>query len=173
MGSAFQGRVDLQCGKVVLEDFPLTDGEIANLRRVVILGSGTSHYASMVGRHLIERLTGLPADAESSSEFRYREPVLDRHTLVVSVGQSGETADTLSAMEEGERAGRTAVDHLQRGGQPGVANGGGYAGHASRTGNRRGQHQDLCGFHGAFGPAFVSISVRPTDLSQNEPDETC
>ena len=105
LGSAFQGRVDLQCGKVVLEDFPLTPKEIANLRRVVILGSGTSHYASMVGRHLVERLTGLPADAESSSEFRYREPVLDRHTLVVSVGQSGETADTLSAMEEAKERG--------------------------------------------------------------------
>ena len=105
LGSALQGRVDLQCGRVVLEDFPLTHREIANLRRVVILGSGTSHYASMVGRHLVERLTGLPADAESSSEFRYREPVLDRHTLVVSVGQSGETADTLSAMEEAKERG--------------------------------------------------------------------
>ena len=105
LGSALQGRVDMQCGKVVLEDFPLSDGEIADLRKVVILGSGTSHYASMVGRHLVERLAGLSAEAESSSEFRYREPVLDEHTLVVSVGQSGETADTLSAMEEARERG--------------------------------------------------------------------
>ena len=105
LGSALQGRVDMQCGKVELEDFPLNDREIADLRRVVILGSGTSHYACMVGRHLIERLAGLPAEAESSSEFRYREPVLDEHTLVVSVGQSGETADTLSAMEEAKKRG--------------------------------------------------------------------
>ena len=105
LGSAFQGRVDMQCGRVALEDFPFTEGEIADLRRVVILGSGTSHYASMVGRHLVERLSGLSAEAESSSEFRYREPVVDRHTLVVSVGQSGETADTLSAMEEAKKRG--------------------------------------------------------------------
>ena len=105
LGSALQGRVDMQCGKVELEDFPLSDEELANLRRVVILGSGTSHYASLVGRHLMERLAGLPAEAESSSEFQYREPVLDEHTLVVSVGQSGETADTLSAMEEAKERG--------------------------------------------------------------------
>ena len=62
---------------------------LPTFRRVVILGSGTSHYASMVGRHLMERLAGLSAEAESSSEFRYREPVLDKHTLVVSFGSRG------------------------------------------------------------------------------------
>ena len=98
VASAMRERVDFQKGRVDLPDFPLSTGDVKDLRRVMLIGCGTSLHAAQVGRHLMERLAGLPAEAESASEFRYREPYIDSQTLVVSIGQSGETADTVAAM---------------------------------------------------------------------------
>ena len=75
------------------------------LTRVVLVGMGTSMHSAMVGRHYFERFAQLPAEVDNSAEFRYRQPVLDEHTLVISVAQSGETVDTLAAMDEAKRAG--------------------------------------------------------------------
>jgi len=80
-----------------------------SLTRVVIVGMGTSMHAGMVGRHYIERFARLPAEFDNSAEFRYRQPVLDEHTLVISIAQSGETVDTLAAMDEAKRAGCTQI----------------------------------------------------------------
>ena len=99
VASALRERVDFEEGRVALPNFPLSNEEIGSLSRVVLIGCGTSLHAAQVGRHLMERLAGLPAEAESASEFRYRDPFIDNHTLVVSVGQSGETADTVAAMQ--------------------------------------------------------------------------
>jgi len=97
--SALRGRVDFAAGQVELPGFPITTQEIKDLQRVMLIGCGTSLHAAMIGRHLVESLGGLPAEAESASEFRYREPYIDARTLVVSIGQSGETADTVAAMQ--------------------------------------------------------------------------
>ncbi|MFQ5860475.1 MAG: glutamine--fructose-6-phosphate transaminase (isomerizing) [Dehalococcoidia bacterium] len=103
--TALRGRVDLARGAVLLEEeFPLGK-EVEQLQRVVLVGCGTSLHAAMVGRYYMERLAGLPAEAEVSSEFRYREPFLGPSTLMVAIGQSGETADTLGAMEEARTRG--------------------------------------------------------------------
>ncbi len=75
------------------------------LTRVVLVGMGTSMHSAMVGRHYFERFARLPAEVDNSAEFRYRQPVLDEHTLVISIAQSGETVDTLAAMDEAKRAG--------------------------------------------------------------------
>ena len=96
--SALRERVDFQRGRVDLPDFPLSRAEIGSLSRVALVGCGTSLHAAQVGRHHIERLAGLPAEAESASEFRYRDPPIDESTLVVSISQSGETADAVAAM---------------------------------------------------------------------------
>ena len=104
--SAMRDRVDFAAGRVTLPELTLSDAELAGLRRVVLIGCGTSLNAALVGRHLIEWLAGIPAEAESASEFRYREPYLDDHTLVVAIGQSGETADTVAAMEQVRSTGR-------------------------------------------------------------------
>ena len=109
VASAMRERVDFRQGRISLPDFPLSSAEIQDLRRVVLIGCGTSLHAAQVGRHLIERLAGLPAEAESASEFRYRDPYLDRHTLVVAVGQSGETADTVAAMHLASQKGGRLV----------------------------------------------------------------
>ena len=99
VSSALRGRVNFDEGRVELEDFPLSISQIQALKRVILVGCGTSFHAAIVGRHLIEALAGIPAEAESSSEFRYRDPIMDSNTLVIAIAQSGETADTLAAMK--------------------------------------------------------------------------
>lgn len=86
--------------RVELPDLRLSREQIRGVDRVVLVGMGTSLHAAMIGRHYIERLAGIPAEVENASELRYREPIIGPNTLVVSVTQSGETVDTLAAMEE-------------------------------------------------------------------------
>ena len=109
VGRALAGRVDFEAGKVALPEIPLSEQQIKDLRRVVLIGCGTSMHAAMIGRHLIEKLGGLPAEAESASEYRYREPFLDGQTLVISIGQSGETADTVAAMQMAREKGAALI----------------------------------------------------------------
>ena len=97
--SAMRERIDFETRRVDLPGFPLSAREISELDRVMLIGCGTSLHAAQVGRHLMERYSGLPAEAESASEFRYRNPYIGPRTLVVSIGQSGETADTVAAMQ--------------------------------------------------------------------------
>ena len=99
VASAMRERVNFETRRVDLADFSLSPQEIADLDRVMLIGCGTSLNAAQVGRHLVERYSGLPAEAESASEFRYRDPYIGPRTLVVSIGQSGETADTVAAMQ--------------------------------------------------------------------------
>lgn len=79
-------------------DFVKTQEVFANLDRVMIVACGTSYYAGLVGKYLIEKLAGVPVDVDVASEFRYRNPVLGPNTLVVTISQSGETADTLAGI---------------------------------------------------------------------------
>ncbi|MDO8749831.1 MAG: glutamine--fructose-6-phosphate transaminase (isomerizing), partial [Dehalococcoidia bacterium] len=97
------GRLSFNPPEVRLEGFPFTNAEIQDIHRVMLTGMGTSLHACQVGRLFMEALAGLPAEADNASELRYRDPIIDHHTLLVSVGQSGETADTLGAMETAAR----------------------------------------------------------------------
>ena len=106
---AMGGRISFDDLSVQLDEMPFTDQEIASLNRVVILGTGTSLHAAMAGRIWIEALARIPAEADNSSEFRYRDPVIDERTLVVSISQSGETADTLAAMEQASAKGARQI----------------------------------------------------------------
>ena len=109
VASAMRERVNFAAGRVELPELPLSPAEVRDLRRVVLIGCGTSLNAAQVGRHLVEKFAGMPAEAESASEFRYRNPYVDDKTLVVSVGQSGETADTVAAMQEAKDRGARLV----------------------------------------------------------------
>ena len=100
-----RGRVDLELGQVSLEGVSIPPERLRQVQRVVLIGMGTSLHAAMVGRHYMERLAGLPAEADNASEFRYRDPIVGPETLLVAVTQSGETVDTLAGMEEGRRKG--------------------------------------------------------------------
>ena len=79
---------------------PFTQRQLQGLERAVFIGMGTSLHAAQVGARMMEQIARLPATAENASEFRYRQPVVDKRTLVVAVGQSGETADTLEGIQQ-------------------------------------------------------------------------
>ena len=85
-------------GTVELGDIGVTDEELRNLRRVVIVACGTSYHAGLIGRYAIETWSRVPVEMDVASEFRYRDPVIDERDLVIGITQSGETADTLAAM---------------------------------------------------------------------------
>jgi glutamine---fructose-6-phosphate transaminase (isomerizing) len=86
-------------GRLELEDFGLTDEQLRNLRRIVILACGTAYHAGVVGRYVIEEWARVPVEPDIASEWRYRNPVLSRDTLVIGISQSGETRDTIEAMK--------------------------------------------------------------------------
>jgi glucosamine--fructose-6-phosphate aminotransferase (isomerizing) len=96
-------------GKLVLEGIGLTDKELRNLRRIVILACGTSYHAGVVGRYVIEEWARIPVEPDIASEWRYRNPVLSKDTLVLGISQSGETADVLAAMQLAREKGARTV----------------------------------------------------------------
>src|SRR5574341_886985 len=101
------GRVDFSRGEIRLTDLKLTK-ELANkIEKIYITACGTAAYAGMVGKYLIEKIARLPVEVVIASEFRYSDPIIDDKTVVLAISQSGETADTLAAMEEGRRKGAT------------------------------------------------------------------
>jgi glucosamine--fructose-6-phosphate aminotransferase (isomerizing) len=100
-----RGRIDDRFSTVHLGGLNLDAREARAVRRVKILGCGTSYHAGMIGAGLIEELARIPADAEPASEFRYRNPVVDPDTLYIAVSQSGETYDVLAAVQELKRKG--------------------------------------------------------------------
>jgi glutamine---fructose-6-phosphate transaminase (isomerizing) len=99
------GRLEPRFQTTHLGGIDLTANELLDVRRVKILGCGSAHIAGALGAHLIEQLARLPAHAEAASEFRYRNPVIERDTLYVAVSQSGETFETLAAVQEIKRRG--------------------------------------------------------------------
>ncbi|NDZ81191.1 glutamine--fructose-6-phosphate transaminase (isomerizing) [Streptomyces sp. SID10853] len=100
-----RGRIDDRFSTVHLGGLNLDARDARGVRRVKILGCGTSYHAGQMGAQLIEELARIPADAEPASEFRYRNPVVDPDTLYVAVSQSGETYDVLAAVQELKRKG--------------------------------------------------------------------
>ncbi|MGW7350797.1 glutamine--fructose-6-phosphate transaminase (isomerizing) [Streptomyces sp. NPDC054784] len=100
-----RGRIDDRFATVHLGGLNLDAREARGVRRVKILGCGSAYHAGMIGAQLIEELARIPADAEPASEFRYRNPVVDPDTLYIAVSQSGETYDTLAAVQELKRKG--------------------------------------------------------------------
>lgn len=90
----------IQNGEVVLDDFSLTDEDLRQINKIMITACGSAFYAGSVGKYVMEELCRIPVEADLASELRYRNPLVDEHTLLVVVSQSGETADTIAAMKE-------------------------------------------------------------------------
>lgn len=101
------GRVDFDKGKVRLPELNLTAEKAKKIDKIVITACGTAAHAGMVGKILIERIARIPVEVSIASEFRYSEPIVDKNTVVLSISQSGETADTLAAMDEARKRGAT------------------------------------------------------------------
>jgi glucosamine--fructose-6-phosphate aminotransferase (isomerizing) len=101
------GRVDFDTGRVSLPEMNLTPELVAQIDKIFIVACGTSYYAGLVGKYMIETLARLPVEVEYASEFRYYNPIVDERTAVIAITQSGETADTLAATEQARAQGAT------------------------------------------------------------------
>jgi glucosamine--fructose-6-phosphate aminotransferase (isomerizing) len=104
-----RGRLDERFGTSHLGGLEMDARELRAIRRVKILGCGSAYYVGQMGAELVEELARIPADAEAASEFRYRNPIIEPDTLYVAVSQSGETIDTLLAVQEIRRKGGRVV----------------------------------------------------------------
>ena len=103
--NTIRGRLDQEGGTAILSGLCLTPRELAAIRRLVIIGCGTSLHAGMVGKYLFENLADLPTSPEQAAEFRYSNPIVGPDDWVIALSQSGETADTLAAVRESIRKG--------------------------------------------------------------------
>lgn len=99
------GRVDFNTGEVVLNNLTISPEEAKALTRIVTVACGTSYYSGLIGKFAIEALARIPVEVDYGSEYRYRDPILDETCAVLAITQSGETVDTLAAMEAAQERG--------------------------------------------------------------------
>ena len=92
-------------GRLRLDELAISDEDIRGFHQVVIVACGSAYHSGLVGKYAIERWTRIPTQVEIASEFRYRDPVVDRNTLLIAISQSGETADTLEALRHARQQG--------------------------------------------------------------------
>ncbi|MBI5286495.1 MAG: glutamine--fructose-6-phosphate transaminase (isomerizing), partial [Deltaproteobacteria bacterium] len=105
----FRGRVSEGAGDVTLDDLGLKEGWPKGIERIYLVACGTSWHAALVGKFLLEEIAKVPTEVDLGSEFRYRDPLVDKKTLIIAISQSGETADTLAAVREGKRKGAKVI----------------------------------------------------------------
>ncbi len=106
---SMRGRIDLSKGEVVLGGVKDYERKFVNAKRILIVGCGTSWHAGMVGEYLFEEFARIPVEVEYASEFRYRNPIVGEQDIVIAISQSGETADTLAAIELAKSRGATII----------------------------------------------------------------
>ena len=99
----------LKGSKVSFEELVIPEGCLKKIKRIAIVACGTAYHAGLTGKYMIERYARLPVWVDTSSEFRYRDPLVDKETLVIVISQSGETADTLAALREAKARGATVL----------------------------------------------------------------
>ena len=107
--NAMRGRLLVEEGNSRLDGLNLVLQQLRQINRIIIAACGTSWHAALVGEYMIEELAGVNVEVEYASEFRYRNPIIDAHTLVFVISQSGETADTLAALREAANKGATVL----------------------------------------------------------------
>ncbi|MBL7689589.1 MAG: glutamine--fructose-6-phosphate transaminase (isomerizing) [Bdellovibrionaceae bacterium] len=105
VAAACAPHVNLETKRVKLSDVGLSDEQLRGIERVFIIACGTSYYAGLAGKYLIEQLAKIPVECDIASEFRYRDPVIPPRSLILTISQSGETADTLAALRLAKQAG--------------------------------------------------------------------
>ncbi|HQJ33188.1 MAG TPA: glutamine--fructose-6-phosphate transaminase (isomerizing) [Anaerolineaceae bacterium] len=107
LSDTLSGRVDFQDYRIILPGLNLNKEKAQKIKKIFITACGTAAYAGMVGKYLIEHIARIPVEVMVASEFRYCDPILEDGTVVLAISQSGETADTLAAMEEARKKGAT------------------------------------------------------------------
>ncbi|MCH6545814.1 MAG: SIS domain-containing protein, partial [Deltaproteobacteria bacterium] len=103
------GRISLETGDVFLGELEMSQPQLRAIERVMILACGTSWHAGLIGKFFIEQLVQIPVEVDYGSEYRYRDPIIGKSTLVIVITQSGETADTLAALKEARRKGAQSI----------------------------------------------------------------
>jgi len=109
LSAALRDRIDLEAGEVLLDELRLTDAQLWRLGRIYAVACGTAWHAALVGKYLLETLAKVRVDVDYGSEFRYRQPLLADDTLLLALSQSGETADTLAAMQQARAQGAKSL----------------------------------------------------------------
>jgi glucosamine--fructose-6-phosphate aminotransferase (isomerizing) len=107
--TCLNGRIDLKNGRVILGGIQSRLRDLTRTKRIILTACGTAWHAGLVGEFLFEQLARIPAEVEYASEFRYRNPILEEGTVVIAISQSGETADTLAAVEQAKERGATVL----------------------------------------------------------------
>ncbi len=107
--NTIRGRILSQKGLVKLGGLESVANKLEKIKRIIIVGCGTAYYAGLVGEYMIEEYAGIPTEVEVGSEFRYRNSIIDKETLLLAISQSGETADTLEAIREAKRKGALTI----------------------------------------------------------------
>jgi len=107
--NAVRGRLDPTLGSAVLSGLGTSPRELAEIHRIIVVACGTSLHAGMVGEYAFEDLADLPTEVQQAAEFRYRNPIINGHDMVIAISQSGETADTLAAVREGIQKGAVVI----------------------------------------------------------------
>ncbi len=99
--------LDERCkgGKILFQELKIRDSELKKIKRVAIVACGTAYHAGLIGKYMLEEYAKVPCWVDVSSEFRYRDPLVDEETLIIVISQSGETADTLAALREAKKHG--------------------------------------------------------------------
>ncbi|MCK4886012.1 MAG: glutamine--fructose-6-phosphate transaminase (isomerizing) [Planctomycetes bacterium] len=109
LSTCMSGRIDMIANKIKLGGIDSFFRDLTKTKRLIITACGTAYHAGLVGEFLFEQLGRIPTEVEYASEFRYRNPIIDDGTVVISISQSGETADTLAATEQAKERGATVL----------------------------------------------------------------
>lgn len=104
---SFRGRIHINDATITMAGIDKFEDKVKNIKRIIIVGCGTSWHAGLVGEYLFEDFARIPVEVEYASEFRYRNPIIDENDFVIAISQSGETADTLAALEMAKAKGAT------------------------------------------------------------------
>ena len=107
--NAMRGRLDYEEGSSRLGGLNLQQGELREIKRIIITACGTSWHAALIAEYMIEELARIPVEVEYASEFRYRSPIMEPGTIMLAISQSGETIDTLAAVKEAKKHGATVL----------------------------------------------------------------
>lgn len=114
--NCMRGRINVEHDKVVLSALIDYRENLVNANRIIIVACGTSWHAGLIGKQMIETFCRIPVDVEYASEFRYRNPVVSKDDVVIALSQSGETADTLAAVELAKERSASSMEYVMQSG---------------------------------------------------------
>jgi glucosamine--fructose-6-phosphate aminotransferase (isomerizing) len=155
-----RSRLDFRQNSIELDTLNISAAQAKRLKRITIIACGTSYYAALIGKYYLERLARLPTEVDYASEFRYRMPLIEENHLVVAITQSGETVDTLAALEEAKSGGAITAAIVNAMGSQAVRVCRRSHLYAGRTGDRCRQYQGIHGLgHRPVAPCALSGSA--------------